>query len=1250
MIPSQNPNKESIQFTSFETKSESSSTTVSGLAQSSIQQIKVISSSSSSQPKSIEPEGSLNQSMIRRSSIETSRSRSLSAPFAPGSSSSLNLHESIASRELITSLPLEIGFPPSKDLDGKTAFHKAAIQGDLALVIQLLDSGANPFDLTHENQNCYHFCAQYGHFELLRELIKKTQDRAGFKKALNQPDSDGKTPIHLAVWGDPKPEIVSLLLDQGVDPNIQTSGQDPVTNNPFNYTPLHWAAKHGHLVSARILLEQGADLSLTNINQDTPMDLALRWGQDDLVRLFINPSLVFESEAEPSSISDPEGYHYNQFEKAYEAVNPLGQIFHLEKMADLFLLKNNYVQAAHLLNAAYTISKKAQYSVQYQRLILFKLERIEALFLENFLQRKTPFDHRGYIVKYRETLQAIRQKTQELMPEEVVNNDSDDEYEHELLVRHRALMYRRRILGVPQNALDMRLERHQDFVEDLALKITRHVFDWLSKFDKLSEAEIMIPQVQQTLTEGYKELLISLITESMKLMSKEPPPHAVFCLGSMAREEMCPYSDVEFGFFIEQNTPANKEYFRKLTRLIELKIINLGETKFPLIRPKRIEGMVTEGSSIVPSGFSMDIGGLSPLGRPGIFELIGTPEELVQFQTKEWFSKNDAEIILVNAMTRLGFLGGDRHLFEMYETYLDQILDSKIEKLKFSQKFKLGHRQRIREKRALDLMQGYVTEFEPRLDEDKFALRGFDVKRELYRLPHTVINALALYYDIPQKNTFKQLKALKNKKIFSSKGANHLHKLLAQAIQLRIKTHLFYKTEKEILYAAEEGEELASEELFAINSNISHALRRAYQILYPLYRATKAFTTGNLEAFRKNSFCDRAIGYMEQEDEKHLDPSKLESSYEKALALNPNNPDALRAYGNIKMVQGEAEQSLKYHEELLVVLKQKYGDGPNREIGDTLSSLGIAYDLLGELSKAIEHCSQALAMYENLCGAKDSIAITLFFLGVIYCSSEEFSIAIEYFNQALAMQKEIYGTKAHLEIAMTLNGLGSVYMHSGDFSNAIEYYSQALAMSKELLGVIPHPAVAMTLRALGSAYASSGKPSKAVTYCSRALAMYENLCGAKGSCDVADCLISLGEACEASGEFAKMIDYHSQALAMFKELYGTKAHPSIATSLNSLGDAYNSLGESSKAIEFISQALTMRQELWGTKAHPSIATSLNSLGDAYNSLRDFSKATEYYAQALAMRQKIYGHDIHPTVAHSANNLRMAQEALQNQKN
>ena len=122
-----------------------------------------------------------------------------------------------------------------------------------------------------------------------------------------------------------------------------------------------------------------------------------------------------------------------------------------------------------------------------------------------------------------------------------------------------------------------------------------------------------------------------------KLLGPPPVQWACMGMGSMSRSEMCPYSDIEFAFLIAQETPEALAYFHLLSQLLELQIINLGETKYSVFGEKE--------PSPTPKGFCLDTGGNTPLGY-GVYELIGTPKQLARFQTPEWIDQN---IILANA-------------------------------------------------------------------------------------------------------------------------------------------------------------------------------------------------------------------------------------------------------------------------------------------------------------------------------------------------------------------------------------------------------------------------------------------------------------------------------------------------------------------------------------------------------------------------------------------------------------------------
>ncbi len=225
----------------------------------------------------------------------------------------------------------------------------------------------------------------------------------------------------------------------------------------------------------------------------------------------------------------------------------------------------------------------------------------------------------------------------------------------------------------------------------------------------------------------------------------------------MAREEMCPYSDVEFGFLLEDDTEENREYFRKLSQFLQLRIINLGETFFPVLRPQKGCKLIFERLSKTPRGFSLDTGGIAPLGKEGVYELICSPKQLANFHNPKWLEANQGETPLINALTQCAFVMGKENLLDQYITSMERTLNARTG---------LFFGPRLRESRAIDLLRGHLQEFHPWLTKDRIDGRGFNAKKDLYRPLQMIVGCLSLYYGISSGNTFTAIQELQ-KKVFS---------------------------------------------------------------------------------------------------------------------------------------------------------------------------------------------------------------------------------------------------------------------------------------------------------------------------------------------------------------------------------------------------------------------------------------------------------------------------------------------------
>lgn len=158
---------------------------------------------------------------------------------------------------------------------------------------------------------------------------------------------------------------------------------------------------------------------------------------------------------------------------------------------------------------------------------------------------------------------------------------------------------------------------------------------------------------------AYRELLSLFVRDAVAVLG--PPPGcekdkgwACYCLGSMARSEMCGFSDVEFGILVaeESVSDAAMAYFRRLSQLLRIRIINMGETKFPILGA-HLPSPTIDGYCLDPM--------LSPFG---LLELITTPRRLAEVQCLKWVNQ---EIILANSLNCVALVEGDPSLISEYE-------------------------------------------------------------------------------------------------------------------------------------------------------------------------------------------------------------------------------------------------------------------------------------------------------------------------------------------------------------------------------------------------------------------------------------------------------------------------------------------------------------------------------------------------------------------------------------------------------
>ena len=165
-----------------------------------------------------------------------------------------------------------------KDADGRTALHRAAGGGHLAIARLLLEKGADIEAKDKYGTTALHFAASSGDEGLVRLLIEKGAD-------VNAKDEDGMTALHEAASSGDE-GLVRLLIEKGADVNAK---------DYFNSTALYEAAERGHKGLVRLLLEKGADVNTKNDLKRTALYFAASSGDEGLVRLLIEKGVDIEA-------------------------------------------------------------------------------------------------------------------------------------------------------------------------------------------------------------------------------------------------------------------------------------------------------------------------------------------------------------------------------------------------------------------------------------------------------------------------------------------------------------------------------------------------------------------------------------------------------------------------------------------------------------------------------------------------------------------------------------------------------------------------------------------------------------------------------------------------------------------------------------------------------------------------------------------------------------------------------------------
>lgn len=232
----------------------------------------------------------------------------------------------------------------------------------------------------------------------------------------------------------------------------------------------------------------------------------------------------------------------------------------------------------------------------------------------------------------------------------------------------------------------------------------------------------------------YRGLLIDAVHDAMSALGEAPCQYALLGMGSLARGDITPYSDIEVLFLIEKLTPITKQYFESVLQLLQFYLITLGESQSHRI------------------GLHLDLPALSD----SIF--VTTIDELITKHYGENLSEPDFnQGIRYSPLTLKWLMGNDEQaLWQQYQVRLTKHLatsldlDFPIPKLYRQQLAAAGLRYDIGQYRKLRLtpIPLVLAEWE------------IDLKERFLKPIVSVLLHLKVYFDLPASHPIEIVQAL----------------------------------------------------------------------------------------------------------------------------------------------------------------------------------------------------------------------------------------------------------------------------------------------------------------------------------------------------------------------------------------------------------------------------------------------------------------------------------------------------------
>ena len=777
-----------------------------------------------------------------------------------------------------------------------------------------------------------------------------------------------------------------------------------------------------------------------------------------------------------------------------------------------------------------------------------------------------------------------------------------------------------------------------------------------------------------------------IMGESAKILPQKQPGHfEVVAIGSLARGESTPYSDLEYMILTDQSKPSTVEYLEKLSMTSYFLIGNLGETNLKYMAIKELDGWFQD---MAKNGFKID--GLSP-GAGNIptgngqtdkgYKFITTPDDL--FSAYRRVSENPDKDSIRGDLTAMVSYMSLIYSSNKDNTTLLSRLKSKIQAVQLTEERKLANN---------DMLTNDVKKFSFKPDQ-RLVGQAYtvDAKRQLYRFPSILLFDLTVIHRVFENDAWATAERLFSMKKISEDFYHSLLFQLAVACYIRLSTYLYHDAQDDRTSVALKQISSAIRPKTRSPGNRWHVhtglvvaladtmvpMKTELQVEHAdvcrvcqNFESHTATSSGNFMMNRIETLqnCGQsALAFQIIEEKVGPIDSLMKCSVLNWFAGRESffEPRNIQIIARILIDNSRFQEALK----LLMHLKEG-GAGPEQEtttfhiadckhrLGEIEQALKILQEL--ETNRSGEYYLSLSRIYADLRQFDPAETSCLSALQIFYEEACRETV-YDYYGNPESSPTDTKNQVRDLSLLSPVDRLSVLQHPTPGVLNCIEslanlyrekynepiadaYYKHYHRMFQHLYGdKCLVPAAAHGYFVLGASSYNRGRFYEAEKLYNKSLKTYRLLFGENyDHPTVARLYRKMSHAYRELRDFSAAKNCLLISQEMYNRLYGEgSVNADIADVVNDIGLLNYAMSRKTDAKEYFLRALEMYSEISGSHDSLNSANTISHLALTFTSLEEYASSEAHYSLALSMYKRLHGEDNeHPDIAWVLNGLGM----------